>query len=338
MKRIVLSTTCVIGAAAPLLGQEADTDIIKNPNRFNIGPRVGFKFKAEFSNHSQSDPGPATGGVNHNYDDGYVRVDAGGNAGGRTWNWGYQNSSQVVGGGIEFHSEQRSTVPLNTEAGSDDLQYGMELNYQRLVGTFFLAGYWGFEGAVSYTDLDLQDRRSTSGVMTHVTDLYSLNGSLPPTAPYNGSSAGPGTLLSDTPTRTTPTEAASTTSHQRLSGQVFGVRVGPFFEWNLTKQLGVSLSAGLTFAPTYVDYDFSETTTLQSGSVTSARGRSSKSDLLYGNYVTGNIRYDFTDHWGVYAGAQFQQLNDLEQTVAGRTARLDQGATFFGVAGLSWRF
>jgi hypothetical protein len=50
------------------------------------------------------------------------------------------------------------------------------------------------------------------------------------------------------------------------------------------------------------------------------------------------LRYDFTDHWGIYAGAQFQQLNDLEKTVGGHTARLEQDATFFGVAGVSWTF
>ena len=41
--------------------------------------------------------GAALGGVNHQYQDGYVRVDSSGNAGGLTSNWGYQNGAQVVG-------------------------------------------------------------------------------------------------------------------------------------------------------------------------------------------------------------------------------------------------
>ena len=335
MKRILLYTTCLVGVLRSF-GQEAE--VIENPNRFNLGGRVGFNFKASFRNHSQSNPGSTVGGINHGYDDGYVNVDRTGNSGGRTWNWGYQDAAQVSGGAIEFHSDQRSTVPLELEAGEDEPQLGLELGYQRIFGTFFFSGRWGFEGAVSYTDIDLSEERTDGGFVTHVTDSYGLNGVVPPTAPYNGTFNGPGPLLRDRPTRTTQAEGATTTSRQELSGYAVGFRVGPFFEWDLAKRLVLTLSAGLAFAGTGVDYDFAETTTLQGGQQTIARGNSHKNDLLYGNYVMAAFRYEFTRHWGLYAGGQFQHLNDLEQTVAGRTARLEQGATYFGVAGVSFRF
>ena len=336
MNRIVLSTTCVLGAAAPLTAQEAET--LENPNRFNLGPRIGFNFKANFRNHSQSNPGAPIGGIDHTYGDGYVKVDRSGNRGGRTWNWGYDEASQVTGGAIEFHSNQRSTLPFEVDGGEDEPQYGAELNYQRVFGTFLLGGRWGFEGGVSYTDLDLSDSRTASGTMTHVTDTYPLNGVVPPGAPYRGTFNGPGPTLGHNPTRTTLTEGATTTSHQELTGYAVGIRVGPFFEWNITEQFGVALSAGLAFAGTSVDYDFSEITRLQSGGTITPSGDSHKNDLLYGNYVRAVLRYDFSEHWGVYAGGDFQQLNELEQTAAGRTASLEQDATFFGVAGVSWRF
>ena len=50
------------------------------------------------------------------------------------------------------------------------------------------------------------------------------------------------------------------------------------------------------------------------------------------------VRYDFTESWGVYIGAQFQSLTDIEQSIGSRTARLDQGTTVYGVVGASWRF
>jgi hypothetical protein len=50
------------------------------------------------------------------------------------------------------------------------------------------------------------------------------------------------------------------------------------------------------------------------------------------------LRYDFDESWGVYAGAQFQSLTDLEQSIGARAARLNQGATFFLLAGVSFRF
>jgi hypothetical protein len=62
---------------------------------------------------AQCDPGPGTGhSVNRCYDDGYVYVDSSGNAGGYTWYWGYQSSSQIQNGYIMFHS--RTNLDANT--------------------------------------------------------------------------------------------------------------------------------------------------------------------------------------------------------------------------------
>ncbi|MGD0349064.1 MAG: hypothetical protein ABSB84_01950 [Verrucomicrobiota bacterium] len=62
---------------------------------------------------AQSDPGPATGGgINRNYDDGYVYVDSIGDSFGYTSYWGYQNASQIQGDFLVFHSE--SSLDANT--------------------------------------------------------------------------------------------------------------------------------------------------------------------------------------------------------------------------------
>ena len=159
---------------------------------------------------------------------------------------------------------------------------------------------------------------------------------LPPGAGYNGTFAGPGALLGDTPLRTVASDVL--TSHQKLSGQVYGIRLGPFAEWNFTHQLSLAASVGLSLAPASVDYDFSETTRLAGGGTSVASGRSSKTELLYGPYVSAMLRYDFTERWGVYVGAQFQSLTDLEQSIGTRKARLDQGATVYAIVGASWRF
>ena len=334
MKRVFLPTTCLVSVAAPLFAQDAP--LFPNPNRITVGPRVGFGFKAKFANQSQSNPG-SIAGVDHNYLDGYVRRDRANNDG-TTWNWGYQNSSQVVGDTLEFHSDQRFTVPFEVEGDMDNPGYGAEITYQRALGRFFLRGRWGFEGAFSYTDLDLRDERAAGGFMTHVTDAYTLDGMVVPTAPYSGSFDGPGPLLPTTPVRSTTTEAAFTRTEQRLSGYMFGIRVGPFFEWNFARHFGVTLSGGLIFAPTDLDYEFDETTALASGGTMNARGQSSRNELLYGNYLSGAIRYDFSQHWGVYAGAQFHTLNDLSLETQARTARLEADSTYFAIAGVSFRF
>ena len=342
MNRIVLSTALTLAAATPVVMHAADAPD-ENPNRVSLGPRFGVNFKAAFRNSSVAgptgaNPGPATGGVNHTYDDGHVDVDSSGNTGGLTWNWSYQSASQVVGDTMQFHAQSGSAAGSGSRDITDDPQYGAELTYQRVLGPlpFLPSARWGLEAAFGYTDLDLRDSSSApGGALT--TDTYQLNGVLPPGAGYNGTFAGPGALLGDFPTRSTSTGGATLT-HQRLSGQLFSLRLGPFAEWNLTHQLSLSASAGLTLAPASVDYDFSESARVAGGGTTLTSGHSSKTELLYGPYVSAMLRYDFNEHWGVYVGAQFQSLTDLKQSIGGRSARLDQGATVYGIVGTSFKF
>ena len=332
MNRIILSTTLVLGATPLVMHGQDSTD---DPNRFFFGPRFGMNFKATFQNNSsylgQVNPGPAAGGANHTYNDGHVLVDSSGNAGGRTWNWGYQNASQVAGDSMQYHSIRSSGSTSTT----GDPQYGGELVYQRVIGRlpFLPSGCWGLEAGFGLTEINLQDNRS--GSVGVITDTYALNGVLPPSAGYNGTFAGPGALLGDTPTRTPG--SAALTSNQKLSGQLFSLRLGPFAEWNITSKLSLDASVGLTLAPAIIDYDFSETGSLLGGGTYAASGDSSKTKLLYGPFVGAMLRYDFTKHLGVYIGAQFQNLNDLEQSVGTHSARLDLGATAYGTVGVSWR-
>lgn len=339
MNRIVLPTTLSLAAATPFAMHGADFP--ENPNRLSLGARFGMNLKADFHNNAPVNPGPAAGEADHTYNDGYVLVDSSGNRGDLTWNWGYQNASQVVGDTMQFHAIQFTTPSasaINNVTG--DPQYGAELTYQRVICPlpFLSSGRWGLEAGFGYTDLDLRDKRSASGPATVTTDTFPLNGVLPPGAGYMGTFEGPGALLGDTPTRTTSSDTATLTSHQKLSGQLFSIRLGPFAEWNFTPQLGLAASVGLALVPASVDYDFSETTTLAGGGTFVASGRSSKTELLYGPYVSGVLRYDFNECWGVYVGAQFQSLTDLEQSIGGRTARLEQGAAVYGTVGVSWRF
>lgn len=305
-------------------------------NRFSIGPQISFNYKADFQNSAlyfnPVDPGPAIGGATHIYDDGYVLVDGSGNFGGLTGYWGYDNPSQVVGDGMEFHSVQAG----GSSSSKDDPQYGFEIVYQRILGDFSTgaSGIWGFQAGFSYTDLDLQGRNRGSTPVT--TDTYPLNGVLPPLAGYNGTFAGPGALLGDTPVRTLG--SASLFGDQKLSGDLFALRLGPFVEWNLTPKWSLSASAGLTVAPTKLDYDFSETATLASGAIFSDSGHSSSTEVLYGAYVDARLRYDYSENWGVYVGAQFQSLGSMRQSVGDRSARFDPGTTFALSTGITWRF
>src|SRR4051794_34975359 len=125
MNRILISTTLGLAAVTPLALPGADFP--DDPNRISLGARFGMNFKADFHNNASVNPGPLATGANHAYNDGYVLVDSSGNAGGMTWNWGYQNPGQVVGDSLQFHAID-SSVSSATSANhvTDDPQFGAE--------------------------------------------------------------------------------------------------------------------------------------------------------------------------------------------------------------------
>src|SRR5437868_6977375 len=202
MNRILFCATLGL-AATPFAIRGGDAP--EEPNRFSFGARFGMNFKASFKNTPLAggttvNTGPATGGADHTYNDGYVRVDSSGNAGGVTWNWGYQNNSQVVGDTLQFHAVQSDPASGGSNNKvSDDPQVGIELIYQRVIGSFSSSGNWGLEAGFGYTDLDVRGNAGTGSVTT---DTFPLNGVLPPGAGYNGTFSGPGPVIGDTPTRT----------------------------------------------------------------------------------------------------------------------------------------
>jgi hypothetical protein len=242
MNRIALSTALVFAATTPLVVRGDDST--ENPNRFSFGPSFGINFKAEFNNNApifnNVNPGPATGGANHTYNDGYVLVDSSGDAGGLTTYWGYQNASQynaTGSGSMQFHAIQSG----GSSSATGNPQYGGEVVYQRVIGSLpSMSGDWGLEFGFGFTDLNLHN--NLGGIVPVLTDSYQLNGVIPPGAGYNGTFNGPGSLLGDTPTRTIT--SASVSGYQKLSGQLFSFRLGPFAEWNLTSKLSLAPATG----------------------------------------------------------------------------------------------
>lgn len=188
MNRIILSTTLTLAAAAPFVVHAEDTSAAADDlNRFSLGPRLGMNFQAHFHNNApislSLEPAPG------HYQDGYVLMDSSGNAGGLTWNWGYQHASQVVGDTMQFHTAPfgSASSPAN---GSDtsDSQAGLELVYQRVLGhlPFGRSTRWGLEAGFGYTDIDLHDDGNGIATTSIATDAYQLNGVLPPGAGYQG--------------------------------------------------------------------------------------------------------------------------------------------------------
>jgi hypothetical protein len=316
--------------------------------RASLDYRAGFNIKANFKDVGRyaavTIPGAATGGVNHYYDDGYNLVDSTGNnhfGTAATWNWGYQNAGQYDGSGsgsIAMHSS--SSQGISSNGRDNDPVSGMELAFSRSLEQH---EHWslGVKAAFSYSYLDIKDSHALGTPTTRLTDTYDLGGTTPPTAPYSGNYAGPGILLSDSPTRSYQTVTEPVTGSRDLTAHVFGFHLGPYIEVPLTKSLSMLFDGGVALAVVSSEYSFNETiATPDAGSFT-ARGSHTDSEFLVGGYVGASLAWNFSENWALFGGAEWQTVgshtNNPQVTGAGK-AELNLENAVFVKAGVTWTF
>ncbi len=307
-----------------------------NPNRFNVAARFGFNITAKiqnlgpsgeaFSGTTSPDPGPATPGGDHNYDDGYNRVDFFGNDGGLTWNWGYASANQIVGDQLVM---SRALPGDLTGDFNDDPQTGAELTYNRQLGRLGY-GRWGLEVALGYLDLSLENTSAiNSGVLA--VDAYGLGGELPPAAGYRGSFGGPGQLLSDAPAR-------ADTLISILNGHAWSARLGPYAEFPLARHVALSFSGGLALLHVESEFQYQEMATISGVPAALRAGAGSRSETLVGGYAAANLSVALSEAWTIMVGVQYQHVGDFTQNAGDKQARIDFGKTIFATAGLSFAF
>jgi hypothetical protein len=349
-----LSVRClVIGsalAANTALAQSTNKPAVKlhDPEpklagKFSLSYRAVFNARANFSNlggfPAQTNPGPATGGVDHIYDDGFNRVDNSGNAGGLTTFWGYQNAGQLPGNDTVVMSS--STAAANGSArDNDDPQHGFELSYNHEIGRFENDVRWGFEGAFNWTSFTFGNRGGFNSDVTQISDAYQLNGIIPPLPPFSGTAAGPGPQIGDTPTRTTTVivNGATTTGSRNIDASVYGFRVGPYVEIPLLKCCSLAFSGGFTLAVADSEFRINESSTIAGVGTINTIARNSRCEFLPGAYFSGQVNFAITEKVGLFTGAQYQHLASYNQQAAGRRAKIDLGNTIALTAGISFSF
>jgi len=331
----------------PHWADEAFTRVpVKPLNRFSLNARFGLNISAKFMGMSgiSLTPPPRTtpDGSQYNYDDGYVLTDISGNAGGQTWNWGYDQSGQISGNTILMH---RSTVsaaaPSATGVGGGDPQSGFEFVYDRELGNRDKL-HFGLEAAVNYMSLSLKDTSTFSGNVSRLTDAYPFTpGTTPPPAPYQGSFAGPGFVLGATPMSsiTTPITGGATIVDQRnYDADVWGFRLGPYAEYPLSEKIDLWFSGGLAVGVVDGSASWNETASIAGGNTLVGSGGGSDLGLLWGAYLSANVSWQLSEHWSAEGGLQYQYLGTYEHNFGGQAMQLDLSKSVFITIGLGYSF
>jgi len=314
----------------------AQDDTDADWNHFGLNFRAGFNVRAKFSEASSPafPPGPGAGlGLNHQYDDGFVDKDSSGNAGGLTWNWGYQHASQVSGDDILMHAT--GTLGGSEEHAIDNPNPGFDFNYVRDIGHYSW-GQWGIKIASGYTHLQVRDDDPMSVKSETLTDTYALNGVTPPAAPYSGSFGGPGPVIGSEPvSRALGSTEAIISGHHNMDAALIDLRLGPSFNIPLFNRFSVQAGGGVAVGLVDSRFTFSESSSAGSGT---ASGGDNRTGFVGGAYAEVGFAYRIYRATSIFTGAQFEYLGDFKQSADGRSAQLKLGQSLIYQIGLQWQF
>ncbi len=344
------------------------------------GPKLKFFGTGKLA--TTEDPGPAAGrNLTRTYHDGSVspdarfaaRVDGNGNPvvdpdsgsqifdpiapDGRTNTWSFQKDTQVTADGfVGFNTYSAEVIDSTVRSTDGKANFGMELAVSRdmgkLLGTRMT---WQLIAGMSINDLSGSKSDSVQARLTAITDLYSLDGQVAPTAPYSApsstttsvlDSAGNAvlnddgsaqnvtvdttTLITNQPslrTSKTTTDTTSVNSRWKLSGAYYTFRAGATVLVPFGSRLKATFSAGPALVYSGSTYTITQTYTPETGAEITDTSTSSTSHLLPGYYADATLQFDLTERTGFYAGAVVQgageYTHNLSTTAAQSSSKID---------------
>ena len=308
---------------------------------FRFGALVGLNISASFNERGLFNL-PGNNAANGIYDDGYVRDDQTGNAGGYTSYWGYDNPSQYNAAAQTLTLHR--TTSYNTTGNSRD-DGGPFVGFEMAYGGNLW--YWqhirlGWELGFGLLPISITDHQSFTATVNQSVYSFSTGGIVVPNAPYQGGSSGVGPLIPANPpipsTQTFPDGIV--TGKRTLDVLLYTVRLGPSFYWDLTENMSLSASAGPAVGIVSGSYSYDETISSGTSSAHNT-GSFGSTDVVYGGYVNALLMYHIVDNnrnADLYIGAQFMPLGDATFSSGGRNVQLNLGGQLYLSAGINWPF
>jgi hypothetical protein len=111
-----------------------------------------------------------------------------------------------------------------------------------------------------------------------------------------------------------------------IDGAYFLMRLGPSLRGKVTNRIGYAVSGGLAAAYVGSTFNVRESfTPSATSSLIQIEEDTTTDTLVFGFYALANAEYWLTETTGLYGGASYESLSDYDQSVGGRTAKVDVG-------------
>ena len=286
---------------------------------------------------------------------------------GQTRSWRYDRASQISpnGSGIIMSSFGATSEGASLE-GKKQLSSGIELQSTHILGK--LAGKWEVSvvGGLALSNISSSQAGLVHSRLHTLSDTFSLLGQPAPAInpqgqptftdfDLGGGTVNPSGLETTTPLATVP-DAASHTDKLggpgsanvdgvwKMKGAYFVMKIGPEIRAALTK--GFALSAGIGLAGAYVgtNYTALERLTVPGdadgvAAITVGQPESSEANkFLPGYYANLDAQWQANERTGFFAGVTYEGFGAYNQSVGGRTAKVDLGSTAGIHGGISIKF
>jgi hypothetical protein len=291
------------------------------------------------------------------YEDGYVRADAGTLNDDYTWNWGYQQASQVQGDLLVYSLQQGSQLTMSRHSSlsdaswrdDNDFEAGPYIEIERLfpitqtisIGPQFNFSFIGVDQQHSGSTFSQQQASEERSFL--LTDRFELDGIIPPLAPYEGSPTGPGPLINNVPSQRQITDfrtGSGTADFFNRVDESFDLDlstlgIGGQVEYDLG-MLFVQGSAGLTL--NVADWEASHRETLyisrnggKAKDLRSWSAHESDTDLLVGAYVQAKLGVQLSERVSVSGFARYDWSQSLSGDVGPSSFDVDLDGLSAGV-------
>lgn len=278
---------------------------------------------------------------------------------GLTRSWGYNTAAQAQNGHIAMSNFSATSEGATAEA-DQGVSGGVEMQLSRLFGKLGKRVEWSFTAGLALNDINAKTGGMVTSTLHTHTDYYSLNGQPAPAAPYGGPSFGDltdgsGTVVAvggletttpisglPTPGMSTDTAAAGAASVQgnwQIKGAYFMLRLGPTVRAQINDRFGLSASIGVAGAYSGSRYSVVEQIDIPDVSEPiTAIEESTANEFLPGFYADVNLEWMANNRTGLFGGVSVQQFGDYDQSVGGRTAKIDLGNAVGLRGGISIKF
>ena len=326
--------------------------------KFSSGSQSGgltLPFLATTPPGTPSNVGSATGLADRTYLDGFVNQDPGTTALGDTWNWGYDNASQLGSNqagdgtltyrGLAPNKLTNTTTSQQLPSGDwspeDEgiapiirLDYAYDLKPDLSLGFSFEYSFLGFDGGNRSSDFTSQQTQTSTQV--NFTDVYNTGALIIPLAPYAGTFNGPGPLIPNIPASRTFTDGPLLATDQvsffngiteSLDVKLHTLTLGPTCATKLGK---VGLSAGAGFALNIVKWNATheETLFIQQGAAPSKiyqqfSENAGGTNFLPGMYLQAGVTVPLTEQLFFSTFGRYDWSQTLEEKIGPSSFTID---------------